>query len=121
MGNAVAVESVESARRVADGRALNEQRLFRRYREHGDEVARERLVARFMPLAERLARRYAWGREPIEDLVQVAFVGLLKAVDRFDHERGLAFSTLCGADDRRRAQAASARHDLVAARLAEDA
>jgi RNA polymerase sigma-B factor len=93
MGHAVAVDAVEAERRTVDGRALSEQRLFRRYREQGDEVARERLVARFMPLAERLARRYAWGREPVEDLVQVAFLGLVKAVDRFDHERGLAFST----------------------------
>jgi RNA polymerase sigma-B factor len=46
-----------------------------------------------MPLAERLARRYAWGREPVEDLVQVAYVGLVKAIDRFDHRRGVAFST----------------------------
>jgi RNA polymerase sigma-B factor len=93
MGNAVAADAVVSARRTVDARSLSERRLFRRYREHGDEVARERLVARFMPLAERLARRYAWGREPVEDLVQVAFVGLVKAVDRFDHERGIAFST----------------------------
>jgi RNA polymerase sigma-B factor len=93
MGNAVAAEAVVSARRTVDARVLSEGRLFRGYREHGDEVAREMLVARFMPLAERLARRYAWGREPVEDLVQVAFVGLVKAVDRFDHNRGTAFST----------------------------
>jgi len=97
MGNDVtvkaAVEAVVSARRTVDARALGERRLFCRYRDHGDEVARELLVARFMPLAERLARRYAWGRESVEDLIQVAFVGLVKAVDRFDHERGVAFST----------------------------
>jgi RNA polymerase sigma-B factor len=76
-----------------DRRALSERRLFRRYRHEHDEGAREELIERFMPLAERLARRYAWGREPVDDLVQVACLGLVKAVDRFDHERGVAFTT----------------------------
>ena len=93
MGQVVAAEDVESARRTIHRREVGERRLFCRYREAGDESARGEIVERFMPLAERLARRYAWGREPVEDLVQVAFVGLVKAVDRFDHERGLAFST----------------------------
>jgi RNA polymerase sigma-B factor len=93
MGQALAVEAVESARRAADRRAVGERRLFCRYRDGGDELAREELVARFMPLAKKLARRYAWGREPVEDLVQVACLGLVKAIDRFDHERGVAFST----------------------------
>jgi RNA polymerase sigma-B factor len=93
MGHAVAAGAAESARRGVDRRTLEEQRLFCRYRDEGDNSARERLVERFMPLAERLARRYAWGREPVEDLIQVASVGLVKAIDRFDHERGVAFST----------------------------
>jgi RNA polymerase sigma-B factor len=93
MGQVVAAEAVESARRTIYRRELGERRLFCRYRDAGDESAREEIVERFMPLAERLAHRYAWGREPVEDLVQVAFVGLVKAVDRFDHERGVAFST----------------------------
>jgi RNA polymerase sigma-B factor len=93
MGNVVAAEAFESARRTPDARALSERRLFRRYREEGDESARDRLIERFMPLAERLARRYAWGREPVDDLVQVACMGLVKAVERFDHERGIAFSS----------------------------
>jgi RNA polymerase sigma-B factor len=93
MGQAVAAEAIESARQTADRRALSERQLFCRYRDEGDESAREEIVERFMPLAELLARRYAWGREPVEDLVQVAFVGLVKAVNRFDHERGVAFST----------------------------
>jgi RNA polymerase sigma-B factor len=94
MGHVVAAGvAVETASRAADRRALSENRLFSRYREKGDGAARERLVERFMPLAERLARRYAWGREPVEDLVQVAYVGLVKAIDRFDHQRGVAFST----------------------------
>jgi RNA polymerase sigma-B factor len=93
MGVAVAEVTVEAVARTVDRRALSERRLFRRFKEEGDEAAREQIVARFMPLAERLARHYAWGREPVDDLVQVACLGLVKAVDRFDHERGVAFST----------------------------
>lgn len=93
MGQAVAAEAVDSARRSAGRRAVSERRLFRRFRDERDEAARDQIVERFMPLAERLARRYGWGREPVEDLVQVACLGLVKAVDRFDHERGVAFST----------------------------
>ena len=81
-------------RRTAIDRPTSSDRaLFRRYREWGDTVAREQLVQRYMPLAQRLARRYASGREPVDDLVQVAFLGLVKAVDRFDHKRGVAFTS----------------------------
>jgi RNA polymerase sigma-B factor len=94
MGNAVAAGvAVESARHAVDRRALVERQLFRRYRHDGEAAAREQLVERFMPLAEKLARRYAWGREPVEDLIQVAFVGLVKAIDRYELERGVAFSS----------------------------
>jgi RNA polymerase sigma-B factor len=94
MGHVVAAGvAVETAGQAADRRALGEKRLFSRYRDEGDAAARERLVERFMPLAERLARRYAWGREPVEDLIQVAYMGLVKSIDRFDHQRGVAFST----------------------------
>jgi RNA polymerase sigma-B factor len=58
----------------------------------GDSDAREELVHRYLPLARRLARRYAHGREPFEDLSQVAGVGLVKAIDRFDPEVGMSFS-----------------------------
>jgi RNA polymerase sigma-B factor len=69
-----------------------ELRLFERWQQDGDRDAREELVERFLPLAHQLARRYT-GREPLEDLVQVASVGLLKAMDRFDPHRGTAFSS----------------------------
>jgi RNA polymerase sigma-B factor len=74
-------------------RTLKERRLFARYRERDDQAGRDALVERFLPLATRLARRYHRGNEPLEDLVQVASVGLLKAVERFDPARGTAFSS----------------------------
>jgi RNA polymerase sigma-B factor len=72
---------------------IGERRLLERYAKDQSAVVREELVDRFMPLARRLAARYAGGAEPFDDLVQVASVGLVKAIDRFDPERGTAFST----------------------------
>jgi RNA polymerase sigma-B factor len=67
--------------------------LFERWREHRDREARDELIARFLPLARKLARRYGQSSEPYEDLVQVASLGLVKAVERFDPHRGFAFSS----------------------------
>ena len=74
-------------------RAQEDQRLLRRYHGGGEVAARDELVARFLPLARQLARRYQRGNEPLDDLIQVASIGLVKAVDRFDPERGTAFSS----------------------------
>jgi RNA polymerase sigma-B factor len=70
-----------------------ERQLLLRYHRRGDLAAREELVERFLPLARQLARRYQRTNEPLDDLMQVASVGLVKAIDRFDPDRGTAFST----------------------------
>jgi RNA polymerase sigma-B factor len=74
-------------------RAQEDRRLLVRYHEQGDPAAREQLVQRFLPLARQLARRYQRGGEQLDDLVQVASLGLLKAIDRFDPARETAFSS----------------------------
>ncbi len=81
---------VESFSRAWTGE--DERELFRRYCDDRDPGLRDALVERFIPLARHLARRYRGGSET-EDVAQVALLGLLKAVDRFDPERGTAFST----------------------------
>jgi RNA polymerase sigma-B factor len=73
--------------------SLPDFELFARIRVDADPHARELLVERYLPLARRLARRYQHTDEPIEDLVQVASIGLLKAVDRFDCSRKVMFSS----------------------------
>lgn len=65
--------------------------LFLRWQQHGDQAARDELISQFMPLARSLARRYGRSSEPLEDLVQVASLGLLKALDRFDPRTGNHF------------------------------
>ena len=65
-----------------------ERMLTVRYHHEGDLAAREELVERFMPLARDLALRYSYTDEPVDDLVQVASLGLLKAIDRFEPGRG---------------------------------
>ena len=67
--------------------------LFRRWQERRDRGARDELIERFLPLARKLARRYASGNEPFDDLVQVASLGRVKAVERFDPRRGFAFGS----------------------------
>jgi RNA polymerase sigma-B factor len=65
--------------------------LLRRYREEGDLAAREELVEHMMPVARRLARRYNRGSEQLDDLVQVACLGLVKAMERFELDRSVPF------------------------------
>jgi RNA polymerase sigma-B factor len=63
------------------------------YHRDGDQEARERVLVEMMPLVRALASRYAGRGEPLEDLVQVGSVGLIKAVDRFDVDRGVEFAS----------------------------
>ena len=67
--------------------------LFRRYKENGDMDAREKLVMSHMNLVRFLANKFKNRGEPLDDLVQVGYLGLLKAIDRFDPSRGLEFTT----------------------------
>jgi len=69
------------------------RRKFQTYAKTRDKGLRDELVTTHMGLAEYLARRFTNRGEPLDDLLQVASLGLLKAVDRFDPERGLEFST----------------------------
>lgn len=67
--------------------------MLRRYARTRDPLLREQLVHRYLPLARYAASQYRRGTEPFDDLVQVASVGLLKALDRYDPVRGAAFSS----------------------------
>jgi RNA polymerase sigma-B factor len=67
--------------------------LFREFARTRDQQLKEHLVERFLPLARSLAVRYRHGGEPMEDLVQIASVGLVNAITRFDPERGFSFPT----------------------------
>jgi len=73
-------------------RRRRDHALLLRYHRDGDIAAREELIVRFIPLARQLAGRYRGAGEAQDDLVQVACLGLLKAVDRYDPERGSAFT-----------------------------
>jgi RNA polymerase sigma-B factor len=103
-GRSTQERSTRSERRVGSGPdggngargQGGEQRIderFETYRRTGDRRLRDDLVEEHAPLAEFLAARFANRGEPRDDLVQVALVGLFKAVERFDPGRGLQFST----------------------------
>src|SRR3954449_2636237 len=76
----------------ADERLSAEAELWERFTRDRDPAVREELVRRNMPFAKRLALRYRGASEPFDDLLQVATMGLLNAVDRFDPERGIPFT-----------------------------
>ncbi len=88
-GASVPAPTVPSPRRVP----LEDSRLLAQYAATKDRRLRDALVERFMPLARSIALRYARGGEPLDDLVQVASLGLLKALERFDPQRAVAFSS----------------------------
>jgi RNA polymerase sigma-B factor len=76
--------------RVAEGLATDEELLMRFY-ETRDPTVREELVNRYMQFARGMALRYRSGNEPTEDLIQVASLGLVNAIERFDPTRGIPF------------------------------
>jgi RNA polymerase sigma-B factor len=73
--------------------APSDRALFLRWRDGSDPTARAAIVERYLPLAQRLVSRYRAGNER-DDLEQVAAIGLIKAVDRYDPDRGIAFTSL---------------------------
>ncbi|HWD84200.1 MAG TPA: SigB/SigF/SigG family RNA polymerase sigma factor [Solirubrobacteraceae bacterium] len=90
----MALETLSTRTNVGSAlRPAEPDELFARWQKFGDRRARDELVERYMPLARRLARRYLGAREPFEDLLQVASLGLVKAIDRFDASRGNAFTS----------------------------
>jgi RNA polymerase sigma-B factor len=87
------VQSAPAAPGDRPDRAHSDRRLFKRYVDERDPVDRDAIVERFLPLARQLAARYQRPEEPFDDVYQVACFGLVKAVDRFDVQRGVAFSS----------------------------
>ena len=72
---------------------IDDKILLRRYHEQGDLQARERLIEQYMSLVRSLARRYSYRGEQLDDLVQIGAIGLIKAIDRFDIDRGVELTT----------------------------
>ncbi|HZT44643.1 MAG TPA: SigB/SigF/SigG family RNA polymerase sigma factor [Gaiellaceae bacterium] len=70
-----------------------DKELLRAYHEEGDLAAREQLIERYMSLVRSLARRYSYRGEQLDDLIQIGAIGLIKAIDRFDLERGVELTT----------------------------
>lgn len=85
------------SRRIPEGKAAwdkgRTRELFRRFKQEGDEEAREQLIVSHLNLVRFLASKFKNRGESLEDLVQVGTIGLIKAIDRFDPERGLEFTT----------------------------
>lgn len=78
---------------TVSGHRVPEDELIERYQKHGDAAARDELIGRYLPFARKLASRYSYTDEPLEDLVQVAAIGLMGALERFDASRGLKLSS----------------------------
>ena len=87
------VPSGHSSAAAVPGRAQRDRALFERLHDPDDNVGRDAVVERFLPLARQLAARYQRPEEPFDDIFQVACLALVKAVDRFDPSRGIAFSS----------------------------
>ncbi len=85
------------SRRAPKGKAAWDKELtrelFRKYKEEGDEEAREQLIVNHLNLVRFLAAKFKNRGEPLDDLIQVGTIGLIKAIDRFEPDRGLEFTT----------------------------
>ena len=79
------------------GPARPEEEIAELFRRLPDPSARDELAREFLPLAEYFARRFSGRGEPVDDLIQTASLGLLNAIDRFDPDRGVPFSTYAAA------------------------
>ena len=79
------------------GPSLSEEEISELFGRLPDPGAREALAKQFLPLAEYFARRFSGRGEPVDDLTQTASLGMLNAIDRFDPERGVPFSTYAAA------------------------
>ena len=78
---------------VRDHARLPDEDLLVAYHQDRDPEARDELVRRFIPFARKLALRYVHSREPLDDLVQVASLGLLNALSRFEPGLGKKFTS----------------------------
>lgn len=88
----MSASSKKPVRRLVWDKARTRE-LFRRYHELGDEAARDELVSMYLNLVRYLASRFRNRGEPLDDLVQVGTIGLIKAIDRFDVDRDVEFTT----------------------------
>lgn len=97
VSNVVGARAERLSREAGEGKLKwnkeRTKRLFMRYKKTGDESAREQLVMSYLNLVRFLAAKFKNRGEPLEDLVQVGNIGLIKAIDRFDPDRGLEFTT----------------------------
>ena len=93
----VGQDAPRAALRTSRGRVAwdkdRTRELFRRYKGEGDSEARDQLIMSHLNLVRFLANKFKNRGEPIDDLVQVGYLGLLKAIDGFDPSRGLEFTT----------------------------
>jgi RNA polymerase sigma factor (sigma-70 family) len=93
LGDAAGAPAADARRCPQDGGAHADRVLFARYLDRRDPVDRDVHVERFLPLARAIARRYERPGEPFDDVFQVACVGLINAIDRFELGRDVAFSS----------------------------
>ena len=89
--------AARALRRASGGKAAwdkdRTRELFRRFKEEGDAEARDQLIVNHINLVRFLASKFKNRGESLEDLIRVGTIGLIKAIDRFDPERGLEFTT----------------------------